>query len=274
MISVLLAMCKAAVLVSLFSFLPLDAQTPGAAEPAHVMVLGTYHFANPGLDVVQTEVDDVLSDARQAEIHELVEAIERFRPTKIAVEQVPAEAARLDSLYLAYRAGQHELMRSETEQLGFRLAARLEHPRVYPIDYRGALPFDAVLEYAQAHDPAFLGLFHQEIGRITEEANRQQREQTVGEILRFVNDPKTQSAGHGLYLRIASVGAGDTYVGAEVLSKWYDRNIRIHANLQAIAEPGDRILIIIGHGHAPILRELISYDPEMDLVEAQEFLPF
>jgi hypothetical protein len=264
---------SAAVLVSLVSALPLIAQAPAAAELAHVLVLGTYHFANPGLDVAQTEVADVLSATKQAEIRAVVEAMARFRPTKIAVEHVPASTAQIDSVYHAYRSGQHELSRNETEQLGYRLAAMLEHPRVYPIDHGGEFPFGAVMEYAQVHDPAFVAFAMEEIALITAEANRQQRENTVGEILRLNNDRKMLARNHGAYIRFAEVGAGDTYVGAGLLSKWYERNIHIFANLQRIAEPGDRILVIIGTGHAPILRELITFDSEMLLVDVLEHLP-
>jgi hypothetical protein len=263
----------AALFVTLPLTLPLSAQAPAAPEPAQVLILGTYHFANPGLDVVQTEVADVLSPGKQAEIRAVADALGRFRPTKIAVEHLPASAARLDSLYAEYRAGRHELTRNETQQLGFRLASLLGHERVYPIDHRGEFPFGPVMEYAQAHDPAFVGFVQQELGRITAEANRQQREESVGTILRLSNQPSKLAADHGMYLRFARVGAGDTYVGADLLSRWYERNIRIFTNLQRVAEPGDRVLVIIGSGHGPILRELVTYDPEMTLVEAVDYLP-
>jgi hypothetical protein len=268
-----LSACGALLLASLLCTPPVAAQPSGTPEPARVLVLGVYHFANPGLDVVRTEVADVLSAAKQAEIEAVVEAIARFRPTRITVEHLPTSAARLDSLYAAYRAGQHELSRNETEQLGFRLAARFEHPRVYPIDHPGEFPFGAVMQYAQAHDPDFVGFVEEELARITAEANRQQRESTVGEILRMANDPEKLAAGHGTYLRFARVGAGDTYVGAELLARWYERNIRIFTNLQRVVEPRDRVVVLIGSGHAPILRELVTYDPEMELVEAVEYLP-
>jgi hypothetical protein len=249
------------------------AQAPTQAEPAHVLILGTYHFANPGLDVVQIEVDDVLSDRRQAEIQELIDALAAFAPTKIAVEQMPETRTRLDSLFHAYLAGTHELSRNEVQQVGFRLAARRGLDRVYPIDHRGEFPFGAVMEYAQEHDPAFVESIQEELQRITTEENRRQREYTIGQILRLSNDPQELAADHGSYLRFASVGGGDTYVGADLLSKWYDRNIRIHTNLQQIAAPGDRILVIVGAGHAPILRHLVTSDPEMVLVEAVDYLP-
>lgn len=253
---------------------PLEAQAePDPAGPARVLVLGTYHFANPGLDVVKVEVADVLSPVKQAEIRAIVDAVARFRPTKITVEHLPSAAARLDSLYAAYRAGRHELGRNETEQLGFRLAARFEHDRVHPIDHRGEFPFGPVMQYVQAHEPREAAFLQAELGRITAEMERQHRELTVGEILRASNEPGQLARGHGLYLRLARIGAGDTYVGAELLSKWYDRNIRIFANLQRVAEPGDRVLVLIGSGHAPILRELIARDPQMELVETVEYLP-
>lgn len=266
--------CAALVMAIQLSSIHAAAQTTDStAAPAQILVLGTYHFANPGLDVVKTDVANVLSASKQAEIAAVVEALARFGPTKIAVERLPDAAARLDSLYAAYRGGRHELSRDESEQLGFRLAARFQHSRLYPIDHRGEFPFRAVMEYAQAHDPAFVRLVEEELARITAEANRQQRELTVGEILRLANEPEKLARDHGTYLRFARVGAGDTYVGADLLSKWYDRNIRIFTNLQRVAERGDRVVVLIGSGHAPILRELITYDPQMVLVEAVNYLP-
>lgn len=266
------SMCAAG-LLCLVPALPLAAQAPPAADPARVLVLGTYHFANPGSNVVKPDIADVLSDTKQAEIRAVVEALTRFRPTKIAVEVEPASAPRLDSLYRAYRTGEHALTRSETQQLGFRLAAMLELPRLYPIDHDGEFPWMELMEYAQAHDSAFVAFSKKELARLTAEMNRRQRENTVGQILRLNNQSTELARDHGIYMRFARVGAGDTYVGAELLSKWYERNIHIFTNLQRIAQPGERVLVIIGAGHAPILRELVSYDPEMSLEDVLEYLP-
>jgi hypothetical protein len=249
------------------------AQDVPEAEPAQVMIVGTFHFANPGRDIVKVEVADVLSPAKQAEILEVVETLTRFRPTKIVIEHRPSTAPRIDSLYDAYRAGRHELSRNESQQLGFRLAARFEHPRLYPIDEFADSPFEAMLAYAEEHDPAFVVFFEEEMARIGAEANRRQREHTIGEILRLGNDPKNLMADHAVYLRFARVGAGDTFIGAEVAAKWYERNIRIFANLQRITEPGDRLLVIYGTGHVPILRELVRYEPGMTLVDPLAYLP-
>ena len=263
----------AAILMLCASALLLEAQTPRPMEPAELLVLGVYHFANPGLDVVKVDVADVLTLTRQEEILSVVESLARFRPTRIAVEASPASSSRLDSLYEAYQTGRHELSRDETQQLGFRLAAMHEHSRVYPVDYRNDFPFDALLEYAEEHDPDFLTFVEEERDRLSAEESRQQRENTVAEILRQDNDPEALARRHATYLRFARVGAGDSYVGAELLTRWYERNIHIFNNIQHLAQPGDRILLIIGTGHAPIVRELADSDPELVLVDPLPYLP-
>jgi hypothetical protein len=69
------------------------------------------------------------------------------------------------------------------------------------------------------------------------------------------------------------VGAGDDYPGADWVTGWYNRNLRIFANLQRItAAPDDRLLLIIGGGHAPILRHCVLASPEYELVEVEAYL--
>lgn len=252
----------------------LHAQPPHETSAVQVMVLGTYHFGNPGLDVVQTEVADVLSPEKQAEIGRVAEALARFEPTRIAVEATPSSQARLDSLYRAYRREEHALARDEDQQLGFRLAAMRELPRVHAIDHGGEFPFEPLVAYAREHEPETA----QQIDSLTrwmgEESTRRQRTMTVPELLRFENDPERLAWAHGLYVGVLGrVGAGDSEVGADLLTAWYERNIRIFNNLQGMTDPGDRVLVIFGAGHAPILRELVRADPRMELVEPNDYLP-
>jgi hypothetical protein len=56
----------------------------GGRKKAHVLVLGTFHMANPGHGIFNLKVDDVLTPKRQKEIGETVEVMKHFHPTKIA----------------------------------------------------------------------------------------------------------------------------------------------------------------------------------------------
>src|SRR6187455_2363041 len=81
--------------------------TPAATSArAEVLVLGTYHMANPGRDIFNTQADDVLAPKRQAEIAQLLEVLKKFQPTKIAIESDPNGPR--PGQYSEYVAGKRE----------------------------------------------------------------------------------------------------------------------------------------------------------------------
>lgn len=249
------------------------AQAAPQPEKARVMILGTYHFHNPGADRAQFVVADPLSESKQREIAEVVDRLAAFRPTKIAIEWPPSRADSTNAQYARYRAGQFTLGSNEVHQLGFRLAGRLGHERLYLVDYGKGLPLDSLMKYAAAREPEVAARFSAMIADIERQMNRMQREMTVGQILRFMNEPATLDLALRPYVEMSTVGAGDGYIGARVAADWYDRNIHMFANLARATRPGDRVLLIVGQGHAPIIRHLVQNHPAMALVEPLEFLP-
>ena len=75
-----------ACLVTLFSTNLLVQNSSPATVPIQVMVLGTYHFDNPGQDLHNMKVDSVLTPAKQSELADVASRLAKFNPTKIAVE--------------------------------------------------------------------------------------------------------------------------------------------------------------------------------------------
>jgi hypothetical protein len=106
-----------------------------AAPRAELLLVGVFHFQDPGQDAYKPKFSlDIKSAQRQHEVENVVEQLAEFRPTKVAVEATPDQQPRLDSLYSRYLAGTYQLGANETYQLGFRLAKRLGHSRVYAAD--------------------------------------------------------------------------------------------------------------------------------------------
>jgi len=64
------------------------------AEKPVAMVLGTFHMRRSD-DMINTDAGDILGAKRQDEIRQCVELVSRFRPTKVAVEVVPARGEDL-----------------------------------------------------------------------------------------------------------------------------------------------------------------------------------
>lgn len=103
-----------------------------SANKYTILLLGTYHMGNPGLDMHNVKSDDVLASQRQMEIYEVVDRLKRFNPTKIAVEALADEHETYNNQYLSYLSGEFTLGANEIHQLGFRTAANLGHDRIYP----------------------------------------------------------------------------------------------------------------------------------------------
>lgn len=125
---------------------------PGA-EPVRVLVLGTYHFDNPGLDLVNAEADDVLTAKRQAELQDLAARLAAFKPTAIAIESVRRGEDFLDQRYGAFTPESLGTDRNEIAQIGYRVAHQLGLTRVYAVDEQQGevafFPFDRVRSLAE-----------------------------------------------------------------------------------------------------------------------------
>ncbi|WP_374566742.1 DUF5694 domain-containing protein [Ideonella sp.] len=247
----------------------------GAAEPVQVMVLGTYHFGNPGLDLNNVKVDDVLQPARQAQVREVVDALAAFKPTRVAVE-AQADALPQHALpsYRAYLAGQGQDKRNEIDQIGFRLARQLGHAEVYGVDVDGDFPFEPVQAFAKTSGNA--AEFQRSMDAMalrTREFEAAQQHATVGQLLRRLNEPDSIRDDHGWYMTALRQGRGADQPGVALVGSWYARNLGICARLAQLARPGDRLLVLYGAGHSYLLRHCVDATPGWQLVEANAYLP-
>ena len=243
-----------------------------------VMILGSTHLANDGLDVYNTKMDDVLAPKRQREIEQMVTQLKPFRPTKIAVELDPSRDAEVTANYQAYLEGTYELGRYESDQIGFRLAKQMGHSKVYGVDYwpwpdrnpffPDGFDWDLInyRKFAETHNQEhFLRPPPLPEGKITKDKNGAtwiEPEKYVSIIDMYIrlNEPEGRSADHQAYLQSARVGLGDQYPGANWVShSWYDRNLKIYVNLTRITEStDDRILLIIGAGHVYLVQQFLE----------------
>jgi hypothetical protein len=245
-----------------------------------IMLLGTGHWSNPGKDYKSVEFDDMLLPERQRQISACLEQLARFAPTKVALEVMPDATAGLNADYQRYRQGNFALTANERHQLGFRLAAMMNHDRMYGIDWHDlerSIGWDTAIEFAQRHGQLDLISFFTDVAREGEDEKVAElariRRLSVRELLLDTNDPKGLARSHRIYMDLAQVGAGSNYIGADVVLRWYERNMKIFVNLSRIAtSPEDRVLVVIGGGHLPLLLHFTESSDRFQLVPASEFL--
>ena len=252
------------------------------AKKPTIMILGSTHLANDGLDVYNTKMDDVRAPKRQREIEQLVEQLKEFKPTKIALERdEKTHGAGTQTEYQGYLEGTYELKQSESDQIGFRLAKQMGHPKLYCVDYRldyrkddPIIPFDEFnwdlvnyIGFAKARNQEhLLPPPPTREGKVTQDEKGVtwiEPEKYISIIDMYIqdNDPESIREDHQEYLRfIARVGLGDEYPGANWLSHyWYDRNLKTFVNLTRITESADdRILLIIGAGHVYLIQQFFK----------------
>jgi len=229
--------------------LSLCSQAQSDARP-EILVLGTYHMANPGRDVVNMQADDVLAPKRQQEIAQLIEVLKKFHPTKIAIE-ADVGSERVAKQYSDYLAGKYTLTRNEDDQIGYRLAKELGHRAVYPVDESGDFPWKRVVNYAKANglEPKFNAI-QANWGAEVKELDEFLHSHTVLETFDYMNSDAAAAKGVASYYACVPIGDPEDYAGPDLLAAWYQRNIRIYHNIvNLIDSSNDRILVIYGAGH-------------------------
>lgn len=244
-----------------------------------LLIVGSPHLDNPNTGIADPNVDNVMTPDRQREIEAVVDRLARFHPNHVAVEWNAADQAGLDKRYAAYRAGRYKLTADERDQLGLRLAAKLNLPRVDAVDFQGDAPGkDADYDYVawmKAHGRATeWSAFQRQLQRDAEVVAARQRCTVVGDWLRYYTDSDTARRNEAPYYTIARFGDARDSPGANWVGNWYARNLRIYANLARVAgRPGDRTVVIFGAGHAPLLRTYASESGTFNVADARDFLP-
>ena len=243
------------------------------AQRAEVLVLGTYHMANPGHDIFNMQADDVLAPKRQAEIAQLIEVLKKFNPTKIAIES-DVYSDHIPKRYADYVAGKYVLTANEIDQIGLRFAKEMGHKTIYAVDADGDFPYQRVVDYAKASGRSKeLDAIGSELGAMVKAQNAYLLSHSVLETLLYMNADETVAADVGFYYRQAAFGTPGDWVGADLVSDWFRRNMRIYNNvMQLIDSPNERALVIFGSGHLGWLRNDFASNPKVRLRKLGELV--
>lgn len=242
-----------------------------------VLIVGSFHFDYPNLDAHKTEKSDqvdILSPKTAKEVTELVEYIKKFKPTKIAIEAWPKWNA--NQKLKEYNEGKYRDKRDERYQLAMRIANGLKINEIFSID-ASSIYDDLEKKYGK-QDSAYFNAISKDYDFQSNDAISNQYTaffkstepknfKSILESFKYMNSKEFHQYEYGAYL------TGDfklrDHDGADMLSLyWYNRNLRMFRNIQNIPHNAEeRILVLVGNGHASVLRQLFTSSPEFDYVE-------
>ncbi|MGQ0643170.1 MAG: DUF5694 domain-containing protein [Gemmatimonadaceae bacterium] len=278
------ALLAAALFASALPAAAQDPMAPFCTRPrAQVLLLGVFHFQDAGLDSYRPQFPlDIRDEKRQRELEEVISRLAAWKPTRIAIERRPERQQALDSMFALYPGGGIDTLRNEIYQIGFRLAKRLGLPGVNAVD---AAPrrLDSAMtqeewnrqQRALARGPLSATNWDANYRVLYRSEDSLKTVRTLRETLIAEGDPERIRVGHGAYLVNNLLhGTPGEYFGADgFVSAWHNRNIRIYSNVvRLIRSPEERVLVILGAGHMPILQHLFQSSRVVQLNDVRDVL--
>lgn len=252
----------------------LDSLLRDNEEVPQVLIVGTFHFGYPNLDAHKTDDAnkiDINSPQRQKEVDELVDYIARFKPSKILVE-AGKNTGYLVHQYNLYKKGEVKLRKKEIDQIGFRLMDQFKLDTLYGIDAsslarelrKQSNPLNDRI-YKEVPDSLFESTFEDQYWKWYEIQDKNSVEMPLLDCFKEMNSEHHINRMHGHYLLSDKTTNYNATDGLAI--NWYNRNLRIFKNMQMVeTDHSDRLLILIGQGHVPILKHLFVSSPEYDFI--------
>jgi hypothetical protein len=257
-------------------------------KPTEILVIGTYHFNNPGLDVAKYKVLDIMGEKPQQQLEQITNAIAKFKPTKIFTEWELKDQLALDTLYNKYQEGTYFeyvaqkypkrkfYVQNEIVQLAFRAAKKSNHKKVFAIDYQEtSFDFDNVMKFADTiRLPNFKKEVMADIKDTETKSNKLFATNDLLKCLYYFNSKELRETDIPWYVgKINDSDKLGTYVGAYLASEWYRRNLYMLANIQKqTAAIDNRIMVLAGASHITMFLDLLKHDSNYKIVELKEIM--
>ncbi|GAA4279227.1 DUF5694 domain-containing protein [Aquimarina mytili] len=249
-----------------------------------VLLVGTFHYNNPGADIAKTKSFDILSQESQLELKEISKRIAAYNPTKIFVEWPYNEQKELDSLYQLYTKGQYFqndslsdfYRKNEIFQLAFKIAKQNRLKKVYSIDYTTSFPFEDVMKDIQKNNQSELKKkIEDAISKITVEFDNQiDSGASLTELTYYLNSPEIRSFSNHFHNNLMlQAGSPNDFSGPLLTSEWFKRNLYMWSLIQKkTLESDQRIMVLVGASHAAMFELFIKENKDWKIKELQEVM--
>ncbi|MDZ4709292.1 MAG: DUF5694 domain-containing protein [Saprospiraceae bacterium] len=240
-----------------------------------ILLLGTFHFANPGLDVAKFENANILTDKRQQEVETLAAQLIRFKPEKIFIETPATAQKRYDSPFTAYKNGAHTLTTNENQQLGFRVAKGSGLSGLICADYNQvSFPIDRVMKIMVANRQMDLLQYFQSVVQQEQNSfNEVLKTKTITQIILDGNTNEEYTKLAGMYYFFLNAGDKTNHAGSFLVSEQWRRNSYIYENiLKNLDGKEKRILILYGTTHVAMLKEMMKYNERFKFIPVASVL--
>ncbi len=252
-----------------------DKQGPkDVSEKIQILNFGTFHFGYTS-DENSTEFDEHDADNKR-QAHAIAKKLSKFNPTVILVESVPGYNEKLQTEYNSYLANpdmnfEHP---TETELLAYEIGRLSKVKRIYGIDHKMSYNYKIGSQIKNHIDSTWHDQYYQNPINyypdfITDESKLTLEENLIqtntDQYLDFLIAVNADMLSH--------VGSETGFEGADEAAKYYQRNLRMYANLNRInLDVNDRVFILMGASHTAFFRDFLSRSPKYEMVNTFDYL--
>lgn len=258
-----------------------------AQKQTNVVLIGVYHFNNPGFDEGKMKDRNILNDENQKGLERITDKlIKKYHPAKVFVEYDAAQNHQLNDWYALYKNARpfyradtlnafykRFYSENETFQLGFRLAKKAGNDSIYAMDYDEVpIRFDLIKSKMEGNRYFTYTDYQRKITELEVFMNGCLSQPKLEDVLLCLNSEEQYRLNKGLYIAMLNrVNKPADFFGSDLVSAWYKRNLIMYANIQNQVSTQDKnIVIIVGAGHAAIMADFIKADKRFNLIKINE----
>lgn len=260
------------IIVNIFVF---TIKVKAQEKKIQVLNVGMFHMGQTS-DANTTEYDESSKKSKK-EIKDIVNAIAKYKPTIILVEEQPKYQQSLEKAYTEYQKGVTSNIgyygKTETGLIGFAVGKLANVKRIYGIDHKMSYNYDlnelAKKEKAKKYF-SIMNILKKQFKEIDKDVER------IGlkKMLLSMNSEKMYNflINYNADM-LAYVNSKDKFEGSDEAAKYYKRNLRMFGNINKISMTNeDRVLIISGASHAAFFNMLIKRSSIYNLRVLKEYL--
>lgn len=239
-------------------------------DKVKVLNLGVFHMGETS-DAHKTEFDE---SKNRKEIKDICFQISKFKPTIIFVEREPSFNEDLKLTFNRFKKDpsiQTNYSGEEIQLLAFEIGRLAKTKAIFGFDHQLACNYNFT-ELANKIKAKDYIKIKQNLIKQAEGVDKINT--SLKKTLLEINQQKFYDFLFNINADLLTyVNSKDSFEGADEAAKFYQRNLRMFANINKVnTNKSDRILIISGAAHAAFLNEFMKRSPKYELEDIKKYL--
>jgi len=249
-------------------------EPPAEDNRIPVLNMGTFHFGYT-TDARSEEFDEHSDDNLRAS-HEIAAQLAEFKPTVLLVENVPERDSGLQAMYRSYLQNPDTVFENPNEvtMITFELGRLAGVDRIYGIDHKMGYNYSIGEQMDNKIDSAaYRAFMNNPFGHVTS-TELNMVELSLHDKLLIHNHPDFLGVMITINADILThVGSQEGFEGADQAARYYQRNLRMYANMNRLdLLPDDRVFFLSGASHTAFFADFLKRSPKYRMVSALDYL--